>query len=94
MIAKVMRGRAVGGLLRYLYGPGRSNEHEDPHLVASWDDDPAGLEPIVLRGGRHDVHRLAVLLGQPVAAAVRPPARPGWASANAMCPRSRSTAAA
>ncbi len=24
-------------MLRYLYGPGRHNEHENPHLVAAWD---------------------------------------------------------
>ncbi len=36
------------GLLRYLYGPGRRNEHTDPHLVAVWDD-PTALEP-----GRRD----------------------------------------
>ncbi|MCU1692129.1 MAG: mobilization protein [Frankiales bacterium] len=41
-------------LLRYLYGPGRHNEHENPHLVAAWDlDTPAELttlEPPVLAG--------------------------------------------
>ena len=25
----------VGGLLRYLYGPGRANEHTDPHVVVA-----------------------------------------------------------
>ncbi len=37
MIGRVYRGGDVGGLLRYLYGPGRHNEHENPHLVAAWD---------------------------------------------------------
>lgn len=36
MIAKVMRGRDTRALLDYLYGPGRANEHIDPHLVAAW----------------------------------------------------------
>lgn len=49
MIADCGRGGDVGGLLRYLYGPGRANEHSDPRLVASWlGDDPdvlARLEP-------------------------------------------------
>ncbi len=27
--------------MRYLYGPGRHNEHEDPRLVAAWDLAPA-----------------------------------------------------
>lgn len=39
MIAKSGRGSDVGGLLRYLFGPGRSNDHLDPHLVAAWDPD-------------------------------------------------------
>lgn len=30
--------------MRYLYGPGRHNEHENPRLVASWcGNDPAAL---------------------------------------------------
>jgi hypothetical protein len=31
------RGRNTYGLLGYLFGPGRANEHVDPHLVAAWD---------------------------------------------------------
>jgi hypothetical protein len=31
------RGRDTYGLLGYLFGPGRANEHVDPHLVAAWD---------------------------------------------------------
>jgi hypothetical protein len=38
-------GRNVGGLLRYLYGPGKKDEHEDPHLVASWDGQAHDHEP-------------------------------------------------
>lgn len=35
MIARVCaRGKSAPGLLRYLYGPGKANEHTDPHLVA------------------------------------------------------------
>ncbi|WP_410662123.1 relaxase/mobilization nuclease domain-containing protein [Amycolatopsis sp. lyj-84] len=41
MIAKApangKRGTNTGGLLRYLLGPGKANEHTHPHLVASWD---------------------------------------------------------
>ncbi|MCU1691018.1 MAG: hypothetical protein JWM64_109, partial [Frankiales bacterium] len=54
MIGRVYRGGQVGGLLRYLYGPGRHNEHENPHLIAAWDletpADLATLEPRVLAG--------------------------------------------
>jgi hypothetical protein len=31
------RGKDTYGLLGYLFGPGRANEHVDPHLVAAWD---------------------------------------------------------
>ncbi|WP_032795894.1 relaxase/mobilization nuclease domain-containing protein, partial [Streptomyces sp. HCCB10043] len=37
MIAKISSGKSTAGLIRYLYGPGRANEHTDPHLVTSWD---------------------------------------------------------
>ena len=45
MIPKVVRGDRMAGLLVYLAGPGRSNEHTEPHLVAgdaammAWHDD-------------------------------------------------------
>lgn len=38
VIAKISKGSRFGGLLVYLAGPGKVNEHEDPHLVAG---DPA-----------------------------------------------------
>jgi hypothetical protein len=45
MMPNITRGADVGGLLRYLAGPGRGNEHREPHLVAGdvpmlawWDD--------------------------------------------------------
>jgi hypothetical protein len=31
------RGHDTGGLLRYLFGKGKANEHTTPHLVAAWD---------------------------------------------------------
>ncbi|MBP2323782.1 hypothetical protein JOF56_004167 [Kibdelosporangium banguiense] len=41
MIAKAPEKGKYGsdtyGLLRYLFGPGRSNEHRDQHLVAAWN---------------------------------------------------------
>jgi len=33
------RGSNTLGLLRYLFGRGRANEHRDPHIVAAWDPD-------------------------------------------------------
>ncbi|MGT2427532.1 MULTISPECIES: relaxase/mobilization nuclease domain-containing protein [Actinomycetes] len=34
MIASISRGGDIGGLLSYLAGPGRSNEHIEQHLIA------------------------------------------------------------
>jgi hypothetical protein len=34
VIAKVLRGAGFGGLLAYLYGPGREEEHVDARIVA------------------------------------------------------------
>ena len=67
MIGKVVRGSNVGGLLRYLYGPGRVNEHTDPHLVAGFGD-PQELEPDRRADGSPDLRRLTGLLLQPLAA--------------------------
>lgn len=53
--AKGTRGTSTGGLLRYLFGPGKANEHTHPHLVASWDPewlaDGVFAELIGQRGG-------------------------------------------
>ncbi|MGE5291392.1 MAG: hypothetical protein ACM3ML_30165 [Micromonosporaceae bacterium] len=73
MIGKVLRGTNAARLLYYLYGPGKANEHTDPHLVAGFDD-PDQLEPEQRRGGSRDFLRLAGLLTQPLAAL--PGARP------------------
>ena len=67
VIGKVLRGTNASGLLRYLYGPGRANEHTDPHLVAGFSD-PSELEPERRPGRLPDLRRLAGLLAQPVAA--------------------------
>lgn len=45
MIPNITQGDRMAGLLMYLAGPGRANEHEEPHLVAgdsallAWHDD-------------------------------------------------------
>jgi hypothetical protein len=42
MIGKVSpRGSRVAGLIWYLFGPGRNEEHTDPHLVAGWGTPPS-----------------------------------------------------
>ena len=56
----------------YLFGPGRHNEHTDPHLVAAWIErapDP-GHHP-----ARHTVGKLAARLDLPIKA-LRPNQRP------------------
>ena len=46
MITKITRGDDMGGLVNYLTGPGRSNEHADPQVVGSSQgvDVPLGQE--------------------------------------------------
>ena len=45
MIPNITRGARMRGVLAYLVGPGRENEHREPHLVAgdssvmAWHDD-------------------------------------------------------
>jgi hypothetical protein len=70
LIGKVLRGTRVAGLIRYLYGPGRHEEHTDPRLVAGWRD-PAELEPPARADGTRDFRRLHRLLDQPLAAVGR-----------------------
>lgn len=68
MIGRVVDpGEDVAGLLYYLFGPGKRDEHVNPHLVGGWED-PVGLEPPVGECGGRDFRRLAGLLEQPVAA--------------------------
>lgn len=50
-----------------MYGPGKANEHIDPHLVAGFGN-PAELEPERPPDGSRDLRRLAGPLAQPVAA--------------------------
>ncbi|MEV6424973.1 mobilization protein [Streptomyces sp. NPDC051662] len=59
---KLDEGSDTYGLLHYLYGPGRRDEHTDPHMVMAWDpyvDDPA-------RSSDMTISDLALLLDAPV----------------------------
>jgi hypothetical protein len=69
VIAKISdpRGKRVSGLVYYLFGPGRREEHTDPHIVAGWRH-PAELEPPLRPDGHRDFRRLTGLLQQPHAA--------------------------
>ena len=80
MIGKISvpRGEHVAPLIWYLFGPGRAEEHTDPHLVAGWRH-PAELEPPLRPGGKRDFRRLTGLLKQPQALlGDRGYARPVW----------------
>ena len=62
MIAKVTRGQQPSGALRYLFGLGRYNEHEDAHVVAA----SASLRVMVgLRPTKAEVEELASALDLP-----------------------------
>ncbi|WP_327173595.1 relaxase/mobilization nuclease domain-containing protein [Streptomyces sp. NBC_00464] len=50
MVPDIGRGSRTHGLLVYLYGPGRREEHTDAHLVGSWD----GFAPDPGRDTGHD----------------------------------------
>ena len=88
MIGKVAKGRMVGGLLRYLYGPGRANEHTNPHLAAAWDD-PALLEPTLVEDGRLDFRPLTELLEQTLRAVDSTAPKPVWHCALRTAPGDR-----
>lgn len=68
MITTARSGKNTLKALEYLYGPGRRNEHTDPHLVASWDGfapDP-GRDPEATLAQLRDVLDLHVVRYGPV----------------------------
>ncbi len=66
MIAKITRGQRVGGLVHYLFGPGRANEHTNAHVVAGWDE-PERLEPAFSSTGKRDFRPMIAHLNAPMA---------------------------
>ncbi|MEV6535183.1 mobilization protein [Streptomyces sp. NPDC051639] len=63
MIPRIQkRGQRTIGLLYYLYGPGKFEEHTDPHLVASWDHNA----PDPGRDAAATLKQFQQLLDQPV----------------------------
>ena len=91
MIGKIStpRGEHVQPLLYYLFGPGRQEEHTDPHIVAGWRH-PADLEPPLRADGKRDFTKLAGLLLQPQAAlGKRAYARPVWHCSMRAAPEDR-----
>ena len=61
------RGSDAGGLVRYLYGPGKANDHTDQHMVACWSgEDHERLDAMRHGDGRIDASRLASLMKIPL----------------------------
>jgi hypothetical protein len=85
----VPRGEHVEPLLYYLFGPGRHEEHTDPHIIAGWRH-PAALEPPLRADGTRDFRKLTGLLKQPqVALGEHGYARPVWHCAMRAAPEDR-----
>ena len=91
MIGKISnpRGEHVEPLLYYLFGPGRHEEHTDPHIVAGWRHS-ASLEPALRPDGKRDFAKLTGLLKQPQAAlGERGYPRPVWHCSMRAAPEDR-----
>lgn len=72
MITKVVHGWRVGGLVAYLMGPGRAQEHVRPHVIASWDGQDAGRQPQQNDAGDLELGPLIRALRAPAVAAGLP----------------------
>ncbi|MFG2862290.1 relaxase/mobilization nuclease domain-containing protein [Streptomyces sioyaensis] len=77
MVPDISTGSRTYGLLNYLYGPGRRDEHTDPHLVAAWMPE---LAPDPGRDPEATIKQLTDRLDLPVLALPkhRRPARHVW----------------
>ena len=76
MIRRRVLGSSPYGLVRYLFSEGRANDHENPHVIASWDGQPEALQPEFMSAlGYYDVTGLSRLLSAPVQASLQPPAK-------------------
>ncbi|MFJ6635779.1 relaxase/mobilization nuclease domain-containing protein [Streptomyces sp. NPDC091376] len=80
-------GSRTIGLLAYLYGPGKHEEHTDPHLVASFD----GMSPDPGRDPNATLKDLQQLVDQPVMALAEHarPAKHVWHTSVRADPRDR-----
>lgn len=79
MITKVVHGWRPGGLIAYLMGPGRAEEHRRPRVIASWDGQDAAWQPARTGPGEWDfaLGPLSRALRAPVVAAGLPEADDG-----------------
>ncbi|MBW0100902.1 hypothetical protein [Pseudonocardia sp. KRD291] len=69
MITKVVHGWRVGGLVAYLMGPGRAQEHVRPRVIASWGGQDVGRLPRENEEGRLELGPLIRALRAPAVAA-------------------------
>ena len=74
MITKVVHGWRVGGLIAYLMGPGRAQEHVRPRVIASWDGRDAGWQPSPAAEGGFELGSLIRAVRAPAIAAGLPEA--------------------
>ncbi len=72
MITKVVHGWRPSGLVRYLMGPGRAQEHTNPRVIAAWDGRDAAWQPAVGADGRFILGPLITALEAPAIAAGLP----------------------
>ena len=68
MIAKITHGWRPAGLLRYLMGPGRHNEHLNPRALDTWDGIPTH-QPAQIGPREYDLRDLVAGLTDPAVAA-------------------------
>ena len=54
MIGVSYDGWHPAGLIRYLFGPGRAEDHHRPRVVAAWNGAPGALQPSKSRPGEFD----------------------------------------
>lgn len=55
MITKVVHGWRVAGVIAYLMGPGRAQEHVRPRVIATWDGRTAAWQPVSTGSADHDL---------------------------------------
>ena len=72
MITKVVHGWRPSGLIRYVLGPGRAQEHVNPRVIAAWDGRDAAWQPARAADGRLVLGPLITALEAPAIAAGLP----------------------
>jgi hypothetical protein len=82
VIGKVNRGSDTAGLIRYLFGPGRENEHTNAHVIAAYDETLVGVTSPM-------AGELARMLDRPVKAMFNPHEKHVWHCSLRTAPQDR-----